>query len=66
MGAWRYPAHATEVLRGALGPERADACGYPDGTLSTCSGLSPSSRLLCKQWSNMAIWPGLREVESFT
>lgn len=35
MGAWRYPAHATEVLRGVLRPERADACGYPDGTPCT-------------------------------
>lgn len=32
MGAWRHPAYATEVLRGVLGPARADACGYPDGT----------------------------------
>jgi hypothetical protein len=35
MGAWKHPACATQVLRGVLGPERTEVCGYPDGTPGT-------------------------------
>lgn len=55
MGAWRQPAHAIEVLRGVLGPERADACGYSDetpGSLALDCSLAP---IFCV--SNGAIRP---------
>lgn len=56
MGAWRHPAHATDVLRGALRRERADACGYRDGTPDTLAlDCSLAPVFIVKQWSNKAI-----------
>lgn len=55
MGAWKHRAYATEVLRGVLGPERADACGYPDGTPGTLGLICSLAPVFCV--SNGSIRP---------